>query len=287
MKRNKNRLMKRIGWILFLCAIGFFGLQMGYLLIQDRYQVEYIDNRLFYIINIFCVICLSLAILLLLKLTKRFKLIGTIVVGIFMIIQIVLLVDSDRKINNITSVSPNFKHVFSIKENRDSGESFYYRSYYGILARPKESLPYEIAEDYKVEWLAKDVAAFTYETAENTIQQFIATYGDRGGGIAYYYVGAEMQGVWQGENVEVISDPDGITVTENGRSELFEWENIHQFGTLAIVLKKNNEAAWTISLDDNFVVHSDASEDKVGNIRLYKATMEKNQPIKLQYQASY
>ncbi|WP_079529307.1 hypothetical protein [Halobacillus hunanensis] len=286
MEQNKDKLIKISGWTLFIFAIGFFCLQAGYLLAHERFQVEYIDNRLFYIFNILCVICLFLAILLLLRLMKRLLLIVASVLGLFVIVQAVLLVDSNQVIKNITSISPDFEHVFSIKENVESGEAIYYRSYYGILARPKETLPNEIGGEYKVEWLADDIAAFTYKADDNTVQQFIGTYGDRGSGRSYYYVGPEIHGIWEGNNIEVISNTDGIFVTENGKTESFGWDNIVQFGTLAVVLKKNNEAVWTISLDENFEVHSDASEQTVGNISLYKATMEMNQSTTLYYKTS-
>lgn len=205
---------------------------------------------------------------------------------VFIIVNAVMLVGSNQEIKNITSVSPDFKHVLSIKENTEIGEAVYYRSYYGFLARPKERLPYETDGNFKVDWLANDVAAVTYKAADNTIQQYIGTYGDRGSGRSYYYVGAEIHGIWQGETLEVVSDTEGISVTENGKTELFDWDNIHQFGTLAVILKKNNEAIWTISLNENFEVHSAASEPTVGSISLYKATMEKNQPITLHYKDS-
>jgi hypothetical protein len=287
MKPDRDKLMKFTGWILFLFVFGLFCLQLGYLFLHAKAQVEYIDNHLFYIINIFCMISLPLAIFLLLKLTKRFKLIGASIVGIFVILQVVLLVESNNKVNNITSISPDLKHVFTIKENISSGQAVYYRPYYGIFGRPKENLPHSIVGEYKVKWLANDIAVFTYKTAENTLQQFIGTYGDRKTGNSYYYVGAEIQGVWQGwDHFEVATSSEGITVTENYKKELFSWENIQQFGTLAIVLKKNNEARWTISLNENYVVHADASKPKEGNISLYKATMDKNQPVILQYETS-
>lgn len=279
MKQKNDNVNKIIGWILFLCAIVFFSLQMGYLFVHERYQIEYVDNRLFYIINILGLLCLFLANLLLYKLTKKLKFICIGIAGIFIIVQIGLLVDSNEKINNITSISPNLTHVFSIKKNVTTMDAVYYRSYYGILARPKEILPDEINGEYKVEWLANDIAAFTYQSAENTIQQFIGTYGDRKDGLSYYYVGAEIQGIWQGENVEVISSQEGISVTENNKMEMFPWDNIEQFGTLAVVLKNDNEASWTIALKENFEVHSDASTPTVGNISLYKATMNKNKPV--------
>ncbi|ASK64085.1 hypothetical protein CFK37_18960 [Virgibacillus phasianinus] len=286
MKQHISKLTKIIGWILFLLAIAAFCVQLGFLYVDAKFQATYIDNRLFYIINIFCIFSLVLAVLVLLRLTKRFKIVLTSIVVVFIVVQAVMLIGSNQEIKNITSVSPDWKHVLSIKENTETGNAVYYRSYYGILARPKEKLPYETSGEFKVEWLAKDVAAVTYKTADNTIQQYVGTYGDRGSGRSYYYVGAEIHGKWQGNNIEVISDTKGITVTENGESELFDWDSIHQFGTLAVVLKKNDEAVWTISLNENFEVHSAASEKTVGTISLYKATMGDSQPIILRYKGS-
>ena len=267
--------------MLFLVAIGFFCMQIGYLVLHERFQVEYVDNRLFYIINIVCLVCLTLAILLLLQSTRKFIMIISSISALLIIGHVFLLISSNNEIKNITSISPDWKHVLSIKENMESGEAIYYRSYYGILARPKEVLPEQTIGEYQVEWLAEDVGAVTYKAANNTTQQFIATYGDRGSGISYYYVGAQTHGNWQGDNVELVSGPEGITVTENGEAEIFQWDDIHQFGTLAIVLKKNGEAAWTIALHENFQVDTGTIEANEGNILLYKATMENAEPIVL------
>ena len=174
-----------------------------------------------------------------------------------------MLVSNNQTVKNITSISPNWMHILSIKENIEKREIIYYRNYYSILALPKERLPFESRGEFQVEWLANDIAAVTYEAKDNTIQQFIATYGDRGSGSSYYYVGAEIHGHWQGENIKVISDTEGISVIQNDKMELFEWDNIQQFGTLAVILKKNNEAVWTISLNEDFEVHSDASDSTV------------------------
>src|SRR5699024_2600094 len=125
-------------------------------------------------------------LLLQLRSMKRFKIVGASVVSIFIIVNMELLVNSNAEIRNIISVSSNGKNVFSIKDNKLSGETCYYRSYYGVLARPKEQLPTESVGDYKVEWLANDVAAFTYQTTENITKQFIGTYGDRKNGLSYY-----------------------------------------------------------------------------------------------------
>lgn len=198
MKQNENKRTKMMGWTLLLVALGFFCLQMGYFFVHARFQVEYIDNRIFYVINILCVISLASAMLLLLSITKRWKMIGACMTAVFIVLNGVLLVVNNNEVKNIVSISPDFKHVLSIKENTKSGEAVYYRSYYNILARPKERLPYDTGGEFNVEWLAKDVAAVTYKTADNSIQQFIGTYGDRGSGSSYYYVGPEIHGNWVG-----------------------------------------------------------------------------------------
>ena len=60
---------------------------------------------------------------------------------------------------------------------------------------------------------------------------------------------------------------------------------IEQFGTLAIVLKQNDEAVWTIALNENFVVDSSSAEGSKGNITLYKADLGDVEPITLHYKS--
>jgi hypothetical protein len=281
--RNKIRLDSIFGWILLLLAMGLFTVQIGYLFLQTRLPFEYVDDRVFYLINILCALCIGGASFLLLSLTIRLKIIGFSVIGLFILVNGVQLVSQKEK--SIISISPNFKHVLVIKENSKTGDSRYYRTYYGILARPKENLPFQAKGEWKVDWLANDVAAVTYKATNDTLQSFIGTYGDRGNGLSYYYVGAEIHGQWVGEDMKVVSHTDGISITQNGVTEEFDWDHIEQFGTLAIVLKKNEEAVWTISLNESFQVDSNAIKETVGEISLYKTTLEKNHPVILHKQS--
>ena len=245
MKQNANKLTSILGWLLFLVAIGLFIMQMGYLLLHDKFQMEYIDNRLFYLIDISIAICLYAAIMILFHFTRKLKAIATGFTGIFIVMNLFLLFQSNKEIKNIICISPDANNVFSVKTTQQ-GEGIYYRSYYGILARPKATLPYPITGDYHVEWLANDVAVFTYQTNDDKVQTFVGTYGDRKPG-GYYYVGMEMQGVWRDGNIKVISKPEGIYVMENNHGEFFEWANVHQFGTLAIVFRARSSS----DLDDS------------------------------------
>lgn len=280
---NKGKNMNVIAWVLFFLAIGFFCLQVGYFLAHEKFQIEYMDNRIFYIINICFVLCLFFGVVLLLRLNKKSLLFTFIIGSALIVVNVVLCISNNQQVRNIVSISPDFQHVLSIKEDRKEGESIYYRSSFLIFARPMDKLPYEMNGEYKVEWLANDIAAFTYKAKNETVHQFIATYGDRGSGISYYNVGPEIQGKWQSGDVEVISDTDGIMVTEKGITERYDWGKIIQFGTLAIVLMKNDEAVWTIALDENFKVESDSSISSTNEIILYRATMEEKQPIQMHY----
>lgn len=265
----KNNFRKIVGWLLFILAVGFFCLQMGYLYAHAKYDAEYVDNRLFYVINMLCVMCSGAAIFLLMKMAVKWKVICAGIVVLFVVVQGVLLAGSNQQIKNISSISPDLKHVLSIKIK--NGETVYFRTYYHILARPKERLPNAANSKFRIKWLANDVAAVTYRTAGDKVQQFIGTYGDRGEGGAYYYVGAEIHGQWKGKDTTVSSDKEGITVSQHGKTELFKWDQVKQYGTLAVVLKRNNEAAWTIALKENFKIHSNSGKPPTGNITLYRA----------------
>ncbi|NMD70954.1 hypothetical protein HHO41_11675 [Bacillus sp. DNRA2] len=273
------------GWLCFIIALGFFCLQMGYLLLHVKYQIEYVDNRLFYGINILIVIFLALSLFLLLTIKKNGKRFGAAFAILFITLNLVLLFIYDGKIKNVIDISPDFKHVFSLKIERSTGKSVYYRTYYGVFGRAKATLPFETTYSHKVLWLTNDTAAFTYKAKDQTIHQYIGTFGDRGGGNSYYNVGPQLQGTWAGKNVRIDCLPGGLTITQNGKSQAYEWKNIVQFGTLAVVLLENNQAKWTIALAENFKVNTAAITPQTGDIILYKATMDDNKPIVLHPQA--
>ena len=207
----------------------------------------------------------------------------TSIMVVLISLQVGLLLNDNHKTKHIVSISPDLKHLLVIKENRKIGLAIYYRTYYGILARAKESLPYKTDGEFKVKWIENDIAAVTYRSAGNTIHQFIGTYGDRNGAHSYSYVGPSIHGQWGGDHVKVISGTEGITIDKNGEVEKYDWNNIVQFGTIAVVLMKNKEACWTIALNENFKSNSNEPIPPSGEITLYKATMDNNEPITLEY----
>jgi hypothetical protein len=279
MKQNK----KIGGWLFFLIAIGLFCLQMGYFILRSKYYVEYTDNRIFYVITILIVIFMGFSIVLFFVVSKKWRIIILSCVVVVVLLQMGMLINHSNKTKHIVSISPDLKHVLVIKENRELGIATYYRTYYGIFAIPKESLPYKTSGEFKVKWLEKDIAAVTYNTANRKIHQYIGTYGDRNGGSSYSYVGPSIHGKWEGNNVRVISTSEGITIENNGEMESYKWDNIVQFGTIAVVLTENNGADWTIALNENFKSNANEPIPPSGEITIYKATMGKAEPVTLEY----
>ncbi|MEH7009447.1 hypothetical protein V7087_01285 [Neobacillus niacini] len=79
MKQTNNRRKKISGWLFFIIAIMLFCIQMGYFFLHSRYNVEYADNRIFFVINIIVFVSMFFSIILLLTLTKKWKMI----IGVF------------------------------------------------------------------------------------------------------------------------------------------------------------------------------------------------------------
>lgn len=274
------------GYLFFLFAIGLFAIQIVYLIIHSRYNVEYADIRIFYFFNIMIIVSIVLSIHLLLAVSGKWKMVVSSMTVVLILLHVGLAINSSYKTKHVLSISPDLKHVLVIKENRKTAVATHYRTYYGIFDRPKESLPFKTNGNYKVKWLEKDIAAVTYKAANNTIHQFIGTYGDRDEGYSYSYVGPSIHGEWKADNIKVISASEGITVYTNGIFERYDWDQVVQFGTIAVVLVGSNEAKWTIALNESFKSNSNDSRPPSGEITIYKATMDNNEPIMLQYISS-
>ncbi|WP_162990440.1 hypothetical protein [Mesobacillus foraminis] len=232
-------------------------------------------------------VSIALSIFLLLTVSKKWQMIVCGMTVVLILIHVGMAINNSYKTTkHILSISPDIKHVLVIKENRETAVTTHYGTYYGIFARPKKSLPNRTNGNFKVKWLENDIAAVTYKAANNTIHQFIGTYGDRDGDYSYSYVGPSIHGEWKADNIKVISASEGITVDSNGIVERYDWDQVVQFGTIAVVLMGNNEAKWTIALNESFKSNSNESKPPSGEITIYKATMDNNEPIMLKYESS-
>ena len=106
------------GFLYFAIAVCLFIWQITYLIIRKTYQVEYVYNQIYYMINIVIVIFLGLALWLFFSFTKKQMMIGISVILLFTLLHIILIVYDQTKVNIIRSLSPDSTHTLLMKENK-------------------------------------------------------------------------------------------------------------------------------------------------------------------------
>ena len=276
--------MKRFGNAISIIILTLSLLIQGaYLYVLRKHNFEYVIDSLEYIMNEITIVSATISMILLTK-NKRIKNIITyILCALFSIINIAFMFNNGFKNRCIISFSSDFSNELVLKANKDTGAIRLYRNQKLFLfAKENEQFEYELDGEIKKQWLEDDICAITYKDKDGNFREFVVTYGDRGNGISYYYVTTALIGNWQvstqyGNATQMLVDSKGITIKKNGKSELFKYEECKQYGTIALVLYKNNVPKYVIGLDKNCEI--DEKTDiikKGGTITLSEISMEKN-----------
>ena len=278
-----KKIKKIIGIISIIILILALLIQGAYLYILRKHNFEYVIDILEYIMNEITIVSATISMILLTK-NKRIKNIITyILCALFSIINIAFMFNNGFKNRCIISFSSDFSNELVLKANKDTGAIRLYRNQKLFLfAKENEQFEHELDGEIKKQWLENDICAITYKDKDGNLREFVVTYGDRGNGISYYYVTTALIGNWQvstqyGNATQMLVDSKGITIKKNGKSELFKYEECKQYGTIALVLYKNNVPKYVIGLDKNCEI--DEKTDiikKGGTITLSEISMEKN-----------
>ena len=278
-----KKIKKIIGIISIIILILSLLIQGAYLYVLRKHNFEYVIDILEYIMNEITIVSATISMILLTK-NKRIKNIITyILCALFSIINIAFMFNNGFKNRCIISFSSDFSNELVLKANKDTGAIRLYRNQKLFLfAKENEQFEYELDGEIKKQWLEDDICAITYKDKDGNLREFVVTYGDRGNGISYYYVTTALIGNWQvstqyGNATQMLVDSKGITIKKNGKSELFKYEECKQYGTIALVLYKNNVPKYVIGLDKNCEI--DEKTDiikKGGTITLSEISMEKN-----------
>ena len=280
-KEKVQKVKKRIGSI----SIIIFGfsliLQAIYLIILKRHNYEYVIDTLEYIINQIIILSAASSIVLLLK-KKKINIIIFCMTVIFTIVNIAFMCNNGLKNKSVISFSKDFSNELIIKINNETGLIKLYRDTKLIIfAKEKEQLDYELTGKIKKQWIENDICGITYKDKNNKLRAFVVTYGDRGDGISYYYVANALLGNWQvfttnGKPTQMLVDSKGIKITKDGKSEFFEYDKCKQYGTIALVLYKNEVPKYVIGLDKNCEIDNATNIiKKDGTITLAEISMDK------------
>ena len=278
-----KKIKKIIGIISIIILTLSLLIQGAYLYVLRKHNFEYVIDILEYIVNEIIIVSATISMILLTK-NKRIKNIITyILCALFSIINIAFMFNNGFKNRCIISFSSDFSNELVLKANKDTGAIRLYRNQKLFLfAKENEQFEHELDGEIKKQWLENDICAITYKDKDGNLREFVVTYGDRGNGISYYYVTTALIGNWQvstqyGNATQMLVDSKGITIKKNGKSELFKYEECKQYGTIALVLYKNNVPKYVIGLDKNCEI--DEKTDiikKGGTITLSEISMEKN-----------
>lgn len=274
-KRKINKIIRILSIILF---VSFFILQLGYILILKKHDYEYAVNYIFYIVNEVLILSFLGIYFTLIKNKKNINIIVIIFAVILTITNIVFCINNEKDMKSIIKFSNSFSNELVLKYNKKTKEVKYYRAKFFIFARYKEKFANLAEENIKINWLTKDICSITYKDENNIIREFVATYGDRGNGISYNYVSNSLIGDWQvlsqyGSETKLIVDSKGITINKKDKTELFKFSSCKQFGTIALVLYKDDIPRYVIGLNEDCEIDEKTDIIKKGTILLSEISM--------------
>ena len=280
-KEKVQKVKKRIGVISIIIFVFALILQIVYLIIFKRHNYEYVIDALEYIINQIMILSATSSIILLLK-KKKINIIIYFMAVIFTIANIAFLCNNGLKNKSVVSFSKDFSNELILKINNDTGSIKLYRNAkLFIFAKENEQFDYELKGRIKKQWIENDICGITYKDKNNKLREFVVTYGDRGDGVSYYYVLNALLGNWQvfttnGKPTQMLVDSKGIKITKDGKSEIFEYNECKQYGTIALVLYKNEVPKYVIGLDKNCEIDNKTNIiKKDGTITLAEISMDK------------
>lgn len=153
----------------------------------------------------------------------------------------------------------------------------------------RTQFPYPVVGRMKEQWLTGDCCAITYQTIDGSTHVYLATYGDRGDGLSYYYVQSALYGTWREH--ESVTSPgyqlrhDGeITGVQITPPDRYGWtyDNNVQFGTIGLALcDEDGLPQWVVVLGRDYTFNEDDLPAAGSTIVLCPVSMEATTPITL------
>lgn len=283
-RERRIKIFKRtVGIISCVLFVLSFILQIVYLFVLKPRDYVYASDILFYIINEIIIITLGLIFLTLVNIKKNFvkNIITYVLLAFLTIINVAFMINNGFENKWIVQLSKDFSSELVLKRNKQTGEITYYKNTKVLFVKDEEIFSNEAIGPIKIQWLTNDICSITYEDKNENLQEFVATYGDRGNGISYYSVINTLLGSWQmssqyGDELGLIVDSKGITIIRDGKEELFNYNESKQYGTIAAVLYKNDIPRYVIGLNEDCKLdeQTDIIKDG-GTITLVEVSMDR------------
>lgn len=274
-----NIISKKEKWIvnfqIALTTLSFLLLilELGYHIILKNLGFEIIYTQLEYIIII--IILLSTIICIIISKIK-INLITTLSIITFsIIILITTWLISSNLATQITyySISPDFSSQLVLKQDKKTGKITDYHYTYLCFAKKSTSFDASTIKKISTKWITNDCNYISYQKIDGSNGIYIATYGDRSDGIAYYSVLNSLNGDWTNkfdddQSYHLSVKNNSITIDNNYNIETFSESEIEQFGTTAITLIKGSETRYIIALNSNCIIDDNGLIKDNGTIEI-------------------
>ena len=280
------------GVLLILFAVACGALQIWYLINGRNRGWEYLAAWMFYAVNGGLILGVWLGGVCIRRLRRLWLKAGSAAAAaVLFLLNIAAGVFFSPDGRELLSVSPDYSSVMCLKTD-ENGRAVLYRQRGVLFGTAADVFPFTVEGGVKIQWLADDVCALTYESPDDgRVHQYVATYGDRNENPAssYYYVYNAVSGTWHGDSqysgytLAAGQEPYGGIVIETPEgTEYYSEEDCLQYGTLALVFPKENPK-WTLVLNEDCVIPSgESAVAEGGTLTLCRVDMEKTAPVIMQ-----
>lgn len=148
-KREKKiiKIKKIIGIISIIIFILAVALQSIYIFKLKKRGFEYVIDSLFYIVNQLIIVCLFLVAYVYIK--KKSKIKNIIIYSTLLVLTIINLaftINNGLKNKCIISFSSDFSNQLVLKQNKETGETVFYRNAILLFAKPNITFSYPSVE---------------------------------------------------------------------------------------------------------------------------------------------
>lgn len=265
---------KALFYLASILALCLLAIHVLYFYVNAKYGIIY-SSDLFFYGNQIIIILLLFGVFLLTVPSIMWRRWGSVTVAFMLALTFAVANYGSQQIQTTISTSPHKDHIFLIKKDVKTGKAIYYRTVFFFFAKQSDVLPYKLtAENIKVNWLTDNAAAGTYETEDGKKHQYVGTYG----GDRLHNYGSllpTIQGRFQKGKTSL--DTAGNQITVNQGKAPFTDEALVPFGTIALVLTANEEAKWTLVVDEDSKDISDPQVTKFNKIVLLNVKTGKKQ----------
>lgn len=281
-----NKFLNIVAVISVIGAGVLLVLQAVYYYLNITQGIEYPYANEANILNELFVILISFGLGCLLRKKKQFII---FFVGVFLMLSYFNLSTyiAEPKETVMVDHSPVDSNCAIVKRDEDNGKIVLFRPAYGIFCREHDVITDTSTQLQNTQWINSDVCLVTYATDFGNVKGYAATYGDRSSdGNSYYSVSNAVMGTWNaadsgGDSVSFISDLKGIKITYNGSEYTYNYSNIKQYGTTALILSGEYTDEYIIALNEDCVIDETAGLIKNGGTVSLCRIGETSAPVKM------